>query len=419
MEVLSRHNYKVGYTGKPWAPGDPGKVNGKRREVTGKEYNNIKTTPPTSGISNVDYAANFEVFLNDNTEEEPFCFWYGGFEPHRGYEYGSGARLGGKKPSSVDYIPSFLPDNDSVRNDFLDYGYEIEYFDKQLAKMLKTLEEKGLLENTVIIVTSDNGMSFPRIKGQEYELSNHLPLAIMWKDGIKKPGRVIDDFVSFIDFVPTFLSLANIKPKETMLKPLAGKSLLPILYSEKEGIVNAENDHVIFGKERHDVGRPHEWGYPIRGIIKAGFLYLKNFEPTRWPAGNPETAYLNCDGSPTKTAILNQNRLNPGKNAYWNWAFGKRPGEEFYNIKDDPGCIHNLAGDKKYTQRMNDYRNQLFAELRQQADPRMFGNGSVFENYPPTKGKDFYEHFKEGKKEKTGWVNASDYETDARIISGK
>ena len=318
----------------------------------------------------------------------------------------------------MDYIPS-LPDNDSVRNDFLDYSYEIEYFDAQLGKMLKTLDEKGLLENTVVIVTSDNGMPFPRIKGQEYELSNHLPLAIMWKGGIKKPGRIINDFVSFIDFVPTFLSLTNIKPQETTLSLLTGKSLLPVFYSDKEGIVNTKNDHVIFGKERHDVGRPDEWGYPIRGIVKGDFLYLKNFEPTRWPAGNPETGYLNCDGSPTKTAILNQNRLNPGHNQYWNWAFGKRPDEEFYNIKNDPECLHNLVRDENYSAKINDYRSQLFAELKQQGDPRMFGNGSVFEKYPPTEGKDFYKHFMEGKKGKTGWVNSGDYETDPRIINGQ
>lgn len=419
MEVLTNHHYKTGYTGKPWAPGDPGKVNGKRREVTGKEYNSIKTIPPTSGISNVDYAANFEAFLNDNSDGEPFCFWYGGYEPHRGYEYGSGKRLGGKKLASVDYIPSFLPDNDSIRNDFLDYGYEIEYFDKQLGKMLTTLEEKGLLENTLVIITSDNGMPFPRIKGQEYALSNHLPLAIMWKEGINKPGRIIDDFISFIDFVPTFFSAAGINPKDTRMRPLQGKSLFPIFKSVKGGVVNKNNDHVIFGKERHDVGRPHEWGYPIRGIIKGGFLYLKNFEPTRWPAGNPETGYLNCDGSPTKTAILTQNRMDPGKNKYWKWAFGKRPNEEFYNLKSDPDCLQNLAKDKNYTKKMNEYRNQLFAELRQQADPRMYGNGSVFEKYPPTQGKDFYKHFKEGKREKTEWVNASDYETDPRIINMK
>ena len=166
---------------------------------------------------------------------------------------------------------------------------------------------------------------FHVLKARGYELSNHLPLAIMWEDGIKKPGRIINDFVSFIDFVPTFLSLANIQPKETTLKPLIGKSLLPIFQSDKEGIVNAKNNHVIFGKERHDVGRPHEWGYPIKRYYKKGNFYTKNFEPTRWPAGNPETGYLNGDGSPTKTVILNQNRLNPGHNKYWNWDFGKRP----------------------------------------------------------------------------------------------
>ena len=108
----------------------------------------------------------------------------------------------------------FWPDNETVRTDLLDYAYEIEYFDKHLEKMLALLEERGELHNSLVIVTADNGMPFPRIKGQEYEYSNHLPLAIMWKNGIKQPCRVIDDFVSFIDFAPTFLELAGIPENE-------------------------------------------------------------------------------------------------------------------------------------------------------------------------------------------------------------
>jgi len=146
-------------------------------------------------------------------------------------------------------------------------------------------------------------------------------------------------------------------------------------------------------------------------------LYLKNFEPSRWPVGNPETGYLNTDGSPTKTVILNQNRSNPGKNRYWNWDFDKRPEEEFYNIKKDPECLQNLINETAYKKKIIALRGQLFAELKQQQDPRMFGNGSVFEKYPPTEGKDFYKQFTEGKKQKTGWVNADDYETDTRIIN--
>src|SRR5699024_4085168 len=147
-------------------------------------------------------------------------------------------------------------------------------------------------------------MPFPTIKGQEYAYSNHEPLAIMWKNGIKNPGRIVNDFVSFIDFAPTFLELAGLNAESVGMRPITGKSLTDILYSPKSGTVNPDRDFVLIGKERHDVGRPHDWGYPIRGIVTKDYLYLHNFKTNRWPAGNPETGYLNVDGSPTKTNIL-------------------------------------------------------------------------------------------------------------------
>ena len=55
--------------------------------------------------------------------------------------------------------------------------------------------------------------------------------------------------------------------------------------------------HIILGKERHDVGRENDKGYPVRSILKNNYFYSINFEPNRWPAGNPETGYLNTDGS--------------------------------------------------------------------------------------------------------------------------
>jgi len=135
--------------------------------------------PPASGIANSDYASNFEDFLNSAESGKPFCFWYGSQEPHRRYEYGSGVLKGGKKLSDIKEIFEFWPENDTVRNDLLDYAYEIEYFDAHLVRMLEMLESRGELENTIVIVTADNGMPFPRVKGQVYEYSNHMPLAIM------------------------------------------------------------------------------------------------------------------------------------------------------------------------------------------------------------------------------------------------
>ena len=95
------------------------------------------------------------------------------------------------------------------------------------------------------------------------------------------------------------------------------------LFGGEAGTPN-RRDHVLIGKERHDVGRPHDQGYPVRGIVKGDFLYLQNFEPDRWPAGNPETGYLNTDGGATKTVILNQRR-NGTDTKRWEWCFRQTP----------------------------------------------------------------------------------------------
>ena len=409
VEALSENGYSTAYTGKGWAPGEPGKINGKTRELTGICYNDIRLVPPTNSISTVDYVANFSTFLSEKGNK-PWFFWYGGNEPHRNYEYGSGIRLGHKHFSDIDAVPDFLPDNDSVRNDMLDYAFEVEYFDSQLQKMLNILEEKGELENTIVVVTSDNGMPFPRVKGQSYEMSNHLPLAIMWLDGIKNKGRMIDDMVSFSDFAPTFLELAKIDGQKSGMQRTAGKSLTDILYSTKDKLVNKNRNFALVGRERNDVGRPNDEGYPVRGIVKDGFLLLKNFETDRWPSGNPETGYLDTDGSPTKSVILNLKRQ--GKcDYYWNLSFQKRPALELYNIKSDPSCIHNLAGLKEFAKIAGDIEVLMIAELRKQQDPRIIADGVVFDNYPYAGSeKDFYNRYMKDKKIKAGWVEDTDFE---------
>ena len=277
--------------------------------------------------------------------------------------------------------------------------------------MLRALEERGELDNTLVVVTADNGMPFPRIKGQEYELSNHLPLAVMWKQGLVSPGRVVDDFVSFIDFAPTFIELAALRWDETGMQPSPGRSLSDILYSAKSGQVNPERDHVLIGKERHDIGRPHDWGYPIRGIVKGGWLYLRNYETSRWPAGNPETGYLNCDGSPTKTEIL-QSRTKQPPRPFWQLSFGKRSDEEMYDVRNDPECMNNLAAGIEQAAAKAALKQQLLTELKAQRDPRVLGQGHVFDEYPNAleKWRNFYERSMNGDADTANWINPSDIE---------
>ncbi len=409
-EALGENGYFVGSVAKGWAPGDPGEINGKKRELTGPKFDEFKTEPLTSGISGNDYARNFEAFLDARPEGQPFCFWYGGMEPHRDYEYESGIKKGGKSPGQIDEVPVFWPDVDTIRNDMLDYAFEIEYFDSHLQKMLDKLEAIGELRNTIVIVTADNGMPFPRIKGQVYEYSNHLPLAIMWPNEIKNPGRIVDDFVNFIDFAPTFLELAGLSDEKAGMQPITGKSLTDIFYSEKEGLVNPNRNFVLVGKERHDVGRPNDQGYPVRGIVKGDFLYLRNFHPERWPAGNPETGYLNCDGSPTKTYILDTRRKK-GIMEYWQLNFGKRVAEELYNIVEDPFCLKNLIGAEYYAEMKLELEMEMVQKLTEQQDLRIFGNGDVFENYIYQGAvRNYYNRFMAGEKVKAPWVNESDYD---------
>jgi N-sulfoglucosamine sulfohydrolase len=412
-EVLSKHGYFVGMTAKGWAPGVAVDHQGQERRMAGQPFNKQTTQPPAREISSNDYAGNFADFLAAVPGGMPWCFWYGGLEPHRAYEYGAGVARGHKSLSDIDSVPAYWPDNEVVRNDLLDYAFEIEYFDLHLARMLQLLEQRGELANTLVVVTSDNGMPFPRVKGQAYERSNHLPLAIMWKGRIQSPGRTVDDYVSFIDLAPTFIDLAGLDWNQTGLAPATGKSLTDIFFSDRSGQVTASRDHVLIGKERHDVGRPHDWGYPIRGIVKNGMLYLHNFEISRWPAGNPETGYLNCDGSPTKTQILDLRRA--GANVeFWKLAFGKRVAEELFDVQQDPACLTNLAQDPQYAALKTELHSQLFRELREQADPRMFGQGQVFDEYPYAQDaqRNFHERFMRGEKLSAGWVNASDFEPE-------
>ena len=258
----------------------------------------------------------------------------------------------------------------------LDYALEVEWFDTNLGKILDQLERIGELDDTLILVTSDHGMPFPRVKGQVYEAGFHLPMAIRWGRRVK-PGRVVDDFINIRDLAPTFLEAAGLKAPASM----SGRSFLDALRSESSGQIDPARNRMVIGKERHDLGRPDDQGYPVRAIRTPEYLYIRNYEPDRWPAGNPETSYPNCDNGPTKTLITSQ------FDAYYRLCFGKRPAEELYKVADDPDCIKNLAAESSLQGLKQQLRTEMEARLRRDEDPRMFGRGGIFESYKYVGGR--------------------------------
>ena len=369
-DLLEEAGYFVGYTGKGWGPGDH-KAGGFKRNPAGPAFQEHRLDRPLFGTSGLDYAANFEAFLEARNPDQPFCFWYGAHEPHRPFAEGAGTRSG-RRLEEVE-LPSYYPDSYFIRSDLLDYSLEVEWFDGHLGKMIEVLEERGELENTFVLVTSDHGMPFPRAKGQVYDDGFHLPLAVRWGKGIKG-GREIDDFVNARDFAPTFLELAGLEPHPQM----TGRSFLDLLESGKSGTIDATRNRMLAGKERHDVGRPHDRGYPIRALRTPDYLYIRNYEPDRWPAGNPETGYPNSDVGPTRSLLLRK------FDAFYKLSFGKRPAEELYRISDDPDCVTNLAGRPEFDQTREELRREMEQRLREEQDPRMLGNAAVFDTYEYT-----------------------------------
>jgi arylsulfatase A-like enzyme len=231
------------------------------------------------------------------------------------------------------------------------------------------LEASGELENTLVIVTSDHGMPFPYVKGQIHEDGFHLPLAMRWGRGIKA-GRVVEDFINVRDFAPTYLELAGMKPHAQM----TGRSLVNILRSPHSGWVENRAE-MLTGKERHDLGRPGNAGYPVRALRTKDFLYVHNFHPERWPAGNPETDFGNCDPGPTKEL------LKAMGGHFYDLSFGKRLPDELYDLRRDPQGVNNLANDLFHAGTLEKMRSRMLALLQEEQDPRVLGQAAVLESY--------------------------------------
>lgn len=366
-DLLEAAGYHVGFTGKGWGPGDF-QSTGWRRNPAGTPYQRHKLVPPRPGINATDYAANFAEFLRERPPGKPFCFWLGTFEPHRAYDLDSGVRAG-RDVRQVE-VPPYLPADDVVRRDLLDYALEVEWADTQFGRALEVLEQAGELDNTLIIITSDHGMPFPRVKGQIYEDGYRLPMAIRWGTRIR-PGRVLEDFVNVRDLAPTFLELAGVPLHPQM----TGKSLMRQLLANESGWIDHSRNVMLIGKERHDLGRPYDWGYPVRAIRTTEWLFVHNYEPDRWPACNPETGYGNCDDGPTKSLLVER------KDRFYELAFGKRPRFELYHIADDPACLNNLADNPQYAEVREALRQTMEKLLQEEGDPRAYGKGAIFDSY--------------------------------------
>jgi N-sulfoglucosamine sulfohydrolase len=414
--LLRDAGFHIGQTYKVWSPGTPndapyggrkyeyeaagGRFNGFSQSVTaalgkGKSLERAKQQLYDEVL------ANFDAFMAARDEGKPFCYWFGPTNVHRKWVRGSGKALWGLDPDALKgRMPAFLPDVPEVREDFCDYLGEAMAFDTVTGLLLEKLKATGALDSTLVVISGDHGIpGFTRGKTNLYDFGTAVSLAMRWPGGGVKGGRVLDDFVNLMDLAPTFCEAGGVTPPAAM----TGRSLLPILRSDKSGLVDPTRTWVVTGRERHvAAARDGSLPYPQRALRTEEFLYIRNFAPDRWPEGNPRNiaddsapsheklvedtmiTFSDMDSGPMK-AWLVENRL--AEPVFYNYAFGKRPAEELYDLRADPDCLVNLASETAHEAKRAELADRLMGELRRTGDPRITGDGRTFDRPPFAPGK--------------------------------
>lgn len=410
--MLEKAGYHIGFSNKVWSPGEnpdaPFGGAANRYNKRGRKENqfsqflaaNRKDVEAAKQTLLKEVRGNFQDYLADRNKDEPLCYWWGPTNCHRKWTAGSGKEFWGLDPDDLKgKLPGFLPDVPIVREDIADYLGEAQAFDAGLGVLIDELQQVGELENTIIIVSGDHGIpGFPNGKCNLYDFGTHVPLAIRWP-GKFPSNRVVHDLVSLPDLTPTILEAAG----ETVPEVMTGNSLLAVLQSDKSGVVDQLRDSVIMGRERHVAKARTDWmPYPQRAIRTKNFLYIRNFKPDRWPMGtgpgygapaaqmppfetlreNTFAAFGDLDASPTKAWVATHCENDPKLRKYFDYAFGKRPAEELYDLRTDSDQIYNVAGEDRYLEAQSDLSKRLMQVLTATGDPRVMGDGSTFDKPP-------------------------------------
>ncbi|HUZ46686.1 MAG TPA: sulfatase [Terriglobia bacterium] len=278
------------------------------------------------------------TFFDKRPKNRPFFLHIGYHDPHRPYL--PGERYPVHNTRSEVTIPSFLPDTPGVRKDLSHYYDAIERLDARIGRFLTLLDQHGLAENTLLIFTSDQGMSFPGAKGTLYDPGLQVPLIARWPGRIK-PGSTSSELVSLIDLAPTWLDAAGVPAPQAM----DGSSFLGLMtggkYKRREAIYAERNYHTHLDL--------------IRCVRTTRYKLIHNYLPQV-----PYRPLSDIERSPSWRSIESLHRegkLRPELNQRY---FGKpRPEVEFYDLKKDPGEMKNLAADPAYARTLRELQVKL------------------------------------------------------------
>lgn len=303
-------------------------------------------------------------FKKAKEKNQPFFLMANSHDPHRPFSgsddekrrFGDAVTNGMISTPSKIFIPEeiivpdFLPDIPLIKKEVAQYYSSVRRCDDSVGKIIQALKESGLEDNTLVIFISDNGMAFPFAKTNCYLNSTKTPFIARWPGVISQSIDSVN-FISGIDFLPTFLEAAKI----TVPDYVNGVSFLPLLKGERQ------NGRDMVFTQFHETSSKKE--YPMRAVQTRDFGYIFNF----WSDG--ETKFKNESQSGlTFRAMQDASKEHKQIKDRVN-LFLYRTKDEFYDFKNDPDALNNLIDSENYKDEVDKLKENMKDWMTVTKDP--------------------------------------------------
>ncbi len=310
---------------------------------------------------NPDPAAFAAVLRASAASKKPWLFIAASNEPHTPWNKGDPSAY---PPDRLKLPPMFV-DTPETRDAFSRYLAEITYFDSQVGQLLAELDRSGQRDQTVVVVLSEQGNSFPFAKWTCYDVGLASGCLVRWPGRIA-PGSVSDALVEYVDIVPTFLDAAALPRPE----PMDGRSFLSVL----TGASRTHKSHVFGLMTTRGINHGSPW-FGIRSVRDERYRYILNLTPEAEfkNAAMTDPYYKSWEakaatGDPVATRVVQ--------------AYRRRPAEELYDCESDPWNRTNLAADPRHAARLADLRTRLAAWMKSQGDEGQVTEMKALERMP-------------------------------------
>jgi N-sulfoglucosamine sulfohydrolase len=268
--------------------------------------------------------------------EDPWFLSVGFFETHRDFFAPTSVR-----DTLYSLPPGNLPDVPETRRDTAAFKASARSLDQGIGAVLHALHDFGLVDNTVVLCTTDHGIAFPGAKATLSDRGIGVMMIMRGPHGFTG-GKVIDAQVSHLDVYPTLCELAEVESPDW----LQGDSLMPLVRGETERLHDAIFAETTF----HAAYQPH------RAARTERWKYIRRFDDYEHPV------LANCDDSQSKDVWVQAG-----------WGETIVPVEQLYDLVLDPGEGDNLAASPRHAEQLAEMRGRLDAWMQETEDPLLEG----------------------------------------------